>query len=141
MMLTTTTTTHGKRQSSLHKDIYAGIVTSLYFFNETLLLVGHGPYLKIYNVHTGALLVCEHALPANRIHRIVPVEKESTETCKYYSIYGSKTMRLIHVTATSENQASISLGHAYQFADWIMDMCWLDSGEHLHIIKSKYINL
>ncbi|KAI8141833.1 WD40-repeat-containing domain protein [Fennellomyces sp. T-0311] len=38
-------------------------------------------------------------------------------------------MRLVCVTAARENQMSISLGHAYQFPDWIMDLCWLDSGE------------
>lgn len=52
--------------------MYAGIVTSLLFHSENILLAGHGPYLKVYNVQTGRLLTCLTALPTNRIHRIIP---------------------------------------------------------------------
>ncbi|KAI8372109.1 hypothetical protein BD560DRAFT_102603 [Blakeslea trispora] len=56
---------------TLEKDIYAGLVTSLAFHNDTHLLVGHGPFLKIYNIQTGQLLVNQHIFPANRIHRFI----------------------------------------------------------------------
>ncbi|KAG1072068.1 hypothetical protein G6F42_025953 [Rhizopus arrhizus] len=58
-------------RQALEKDIYAGIVTSLSFFNDSILLAGHGPYLRVYNVQTGKLLDSKSILPANRIHRIV----------------------------------------------------------------------
>lgn len=55
----------------MKKDIYAGIVTSLSFHSDSILLAGHGPFLKVYNVQTGQLLTTECILPANRINRIV----------------------------------------------------------------------
>lgn len=51
--------------------MYAGLVTSLCFFNDSVLLAGHGPYLRVYNVQTGKMLASQTVLPANRIHRIV----------------------------------------------------------------------
>lgn len=54
----------------LEKDLFAGIVTSLSFYNEEVLVVGHGPFLKLYNAITGKLLSCKEVLPNNRIHRI-----------------------------------------------------------------------
>ena len=64
-------TTHTANQQTLEKDMYAGLVTSLCFFNDSVLLAGHGPYLRVYNVQTGKLLASQTILSANRIHRIV----------------------------------------------------------------------
>ncbi|KAI8060141.1 hypothetical protein BC940DRAFT_162935 [Gongronella butleri] len=55
----------------LAKDAFAGIVTSLCFLNETTLLAGHGPWLKVYDISTNELLFSKEVLPNNRIHRIV----------------------------------------------------------------------
>lgn len=51
--------------------MYSGVVTSLCFHNKSIIFVGHGPFLKIYNVINGKLLCSQEVLPNNRIHRIV----------------------------------------------------------------------
>lgn len=56
---------------NLEKDAFAGLVTSIAFLTDSILLVGHGPWLKAFDVHTGTLLEKSLVLPANRIHRLV----------------------------------------------------------------------
>jgi hypothetical protein len=62
-------------------------VTSLHFYNSDILLAGHGPYLKVYNVKTGRLLCNQEALPHHRIHRIVPGKKEK-KMMRLYQCFG-----------------------------------------------------
>lgn len=56
--------------------MFAGIVTSLCFHNDHILLAGHGPYLKVYNIQTGKILCSDYVMQANRIHRIVPCRSD-----------------------------------------------------------------
>jgi hypothetical protein len=56
---------------NLEKDAFAGLVTSMAFLTDAILLVGHGPWLKVFDVQTGVLLQKSLVLPANRIHRLV----------------------------------------------------------------------
>ena len=51
---------------------YTGPVTSLCFHNNEILLAGQGPYLKIFYVPTGKLLVNLEVLKYFRIHKIKP---------------------------------------------------------------------
>ncbi|KAI9018666.1 hypothetical protein CLU79DRAFT_282660 [Phycomyces nitens] len=112
----------------MQKDLFAGIVTSLIFHSESILVVGHGPFMKVYNVQTGSLLACEEVLPANRIHRIVPVPRVvyngSTES-RRLAVYGSKFLSVVQLNISGD-QASISVIQAFgPFPDWIMDAQWL----------------
>ncbi|ORZ20443.1 hypothetical protein BCR42DRAFT_207993 [Absidia repens] len=54
----------------MEKDLFAGVVTSLSFYNKNVVVVGQGPFLKLYNIDSGKLLACKEVLPNNRIHRI-----------------------------------------------------------------------
>ncbi|KAI9317701.1 WD40-repeat-containing domain protein [Dichotomocladium elegans] len=111
---------------SQNKALFAGIVTSLHFYNEEILIVGHGPFLKVYNVLTRQLLVNETVLESNRIHRIVPVVEHHGK----YIVYGSKTIRYIQLREDVPNaRMSLSVGPAYQLSDWIMDATQLITGE------------
>lgn len=51
---------------------YTGPVTSLCFHNNEILLSGQGPYLKIFYVLTGELLINFEVLKYFRIHKIKP---------------------------------------------------------------------
>lgn len=56
---------------NLEKDVFAGLVTSMAFLTDSILLVGQGPWLKVFDVRHGELLAKSLVLPANRIHRLV----------------------------------------------------------------------
>ncbi|KAG1376263.1 hypothetical protein G6F61_007744 [Rhizopus arrhizus] len=112
----------------LEKEIFSGIVTSLCFHNNRILLAGHGPFLKIYNVHTGKLLYKDHVMPANRIHRIVPypdVAFNSSAETRRFAVFGSKYLSILRLEA-SDNEASCTIEQSYgPFKDWIMDAQWI----------------
>ncbi|CEP20055.1 hypothetical protein [Parasitella parasitica] len=114
----------------LEKDIYAGIVTSLSFFNDSVLLAGHGPYLKVYNVQTGNLLACECILPANRIHRIVLAPEPSIDSgieTRKIAVFGSKYLSVLELAVSCNNAVVIRIEHAYgPLKDWIMDAQWMN---------------
>ncbi|KAG2195930.1 hypothetical protein INT47_002703 [Mucor saturninus] len=116
------------QNSVLKKDIYAGIVTSLMFHNDSILLAGHGPFLKVYNVQTGQLLTTECILPANRIHRIVlapHVTYENKVEIRRLAVFGSKYLSLLELKIT-QNEASITIDKSFgPFKDWIMDAQWI----------------
>ncbi|KAI8973292.1 WD40-repeat-containing domain protein [Mycotypha africana] len=115
--------------TALQKEIYCGIVTSLQFHNESILLAGHGPYLKIFNVKTGELLAARCILEANRIHRIVQapynfIDDNGFDTRKY-ALYGSKYLSLVNIKV-KEKQAFIEVENSFgPFQDWIMDANWI----------------
>jgi hypothetical protein len=56
---------------NLEKDVFAGLVTSMAFLTDSIVLVGQGPWLKAFDVRHGELLAKSLVLPANRIHRLV----------------------------------------------------------------------
>lgn len=112
----------------LKKDIYAGIVTSLTFHNDSILLAGHGPFLKVYNVNTGKILASQEILPANRIHRIVLAPKVSVEggmETRRLAVYGSKYVSILQLSV-SNTAASVTVENSFgPFSDWIMDAQWI----------------
>ncbi|KAI8089879.1 uncharacterized protein BX664DRAFT_334142 [Halteromyces radiatus] len=117
----------------LEKDLFAGVVTSLCFHSEKVIVVGHGPFLKLYNVLTGKLLTCQEVLPNNRIHRITFVPKidinQGTET-RMMAVYGSKYIAIVKITIVEdEDHASIDIIESLgPFCDWILDVQWLKVG-------------
>ncbi|KAI8369417.1 WD40-repeat-containing domain protein [Radiomyces spectabilis] len=116
---------HGEH---LEKDMFAGLVTSLAFHSESILLAGHGPCLKVFNVQTGQLLACETVLPHNRIHRIVLVPEtrdDSGVQTRRLAVYGSKYLSILQLEI-SETAAKVTVEKAFgPFCDWIMDAQWL----------------
>jgi WD40 repeat protein len=140
----------------LEKDIYAGIVTSLNFYNDSILLAGHGPYLKVYNVQTGKLLASKSILPANRIHRIVFGNFKFTSNIDYHTnifsiivpgssiengietrklaLFGSKYFSVLQL-AVSQTEATINIEHSYgPFKDWIMDAQWMNGTSQMTLV-------
>ncbi|KAI8335049.1 WD40-repeat-containing domain protein [Chlamydoabsidia padenii] len=115
----------------LEKDLFAGIVTSLCFYNEEVLVVGHGPFLKLYNAVNGKLLSCKEVLPNNRIHRIVFVpdtDLGGAET-KTLAVYGSKYIAIVDITVAGDD-TSITITNSFgPFCDWIMDIQFLKTKE------------
>ncbi|ORZ08687.1 hypothetical protein BCR42DRAFT_142020 [Absidia repens] len=90
----------------LEKDLFAGIVTSLCFYSEDIILVGHGPFLKVYDVATGKLMASKEVLPNNRIHRItfVPDTKSSYNDIETstLAVHGSKHITFVELALESE---------------------------------------
>ncbi|RUS16033.1 hypothetical protein BC937DRAFT_91675 [Endogone sp. FLAS-F59071] len=94
----------------LQKDLFVGIVSSLVFHSETILLTGHGPYLKAFHVPSGKLLHSSLVLEANRIHRLVLVPE--TTVAKYEDgvgyenrtliAYGAKILQILTVTVATD---------------------------------------
>lgn len=101
--------------------MFAGIVTSLRFHDDAILLAGHGPVLKAFDVQTGETIASETLLPANRIHRIVPgkdisflydLTRQGEEQAlissagpsegnsRTYAAFGSKSLRIFHVSTS-----------------------------------------
>ncbi|KAI9269722.1 hypothetical protein EDC94DRAFT_599738 [Helicostylum pulchrum] len=131
------------QNTSLQKDIYAGIVTSLKFHNDSILLAGHGPLLKVYNVQTGKLLLSECILPANRIHRIVlapHVSYDNKMETRRLAVFGSKFISILQLNVT-QNEASIVVEKSFgPFKDWIMDAQWLyDEQEKTFPTKMTFV--
>ncbi|KAI8062820.1 uncharacterized protein B0P05DRAFT_556237 [Gilbertella persicaria] len=128
---------------SIEKDIYAGIVTSLTFHNDSILLVGHGPFLKVYNVRTGNLLTNKCILPANRIHRIVlapHVVNNNEMEIRQLAVFGSKFISILELK-TNQQEAHISIRQSIgPFKDWIMDAQWFyDDQERSHPTKMTLV--
>ncbi|KAK4515202.1 uncharacterized protein ATC70_002812 [Mucor velutinosus] len=127
------------QNTALEKNIYAGIVTSLSFFNNSILLAGHGPYLRVYNVQTGKLLTSKSILPANRIHRIVfaPGSSNTNEQgveSRQLAVFGSKYLSLLNITA-SANEATIETKTSFgPFKDWIMDAQWMNGTTQMTLV-------
>ncbi|KAI8372110.1 WD40-repeat-containing domain protein [Blakeslea trispora] len=111
---------------TLEKDIYAGLVTSLAFHNDTHLLVGHGPFLKIYNIQTGQLLVNQHIFPANRIHRFIlsPHVTRDHQERRQFAVVGSKYLTLAELVIEGEETTVRVQEHHGPFQDWILDAQW-----------------
>ncbi|KAI7904623.1 uncharacterized protein BX663DRAFT_503002 [Cokeromyces recurvatus] len=113
----------------LEKDIYAGIVTSLNFHSNSILVVGHGPFLKVYNVQTGHLLASESILSGNRIHRIVfaphVIYNDNGVEVRRLAVFGSKHLVILQVEIT-DYKAVIKIEKTLPpFKDWIMDAQWI----------------
>ncbi|CAO3623930.1 unnamed protein product [Cunninghamella blakesleeana] len=114
--------------------MYSGVVTSLCFHNKSTILVGHGPFLKIYNVINGKLLCSQEVLPNNCIHRIVlePVINNSENTeLRRIIVYGSKYVTLLEIKVNAETASINTLKYFGPFCDWIMDIAWLKSDENM----------
>ncbi|KAI9468964.1 MAG: hypothetical protein EXX96DRAFT_589929 [Benjaminiella poitrasii] len=127
----------------LEKDIYAGILTSLNFHNNSILIAGHGPFLKIYNVQTGQLLASKSILSANRIHRIVFVPhvtyRDDGVQVRRLAVFGSKYLSILQLEITETN-ASISIEKAFgPFQDWIMDAQWVFDTNELNGVQPTKI--
>ncbi|ORX62275.1 hypothetical protein DM01DRAFT_64523 [Hesseltinella vesiculosa] len=140
---------------TLEKDLFAGVVTDLCFLSNQLLLVGHGPYLKIFDITTNKQLAIKELLPNNRIHRIIlhPLGPDDNETTRHFLAYGSKFATIAKVVMEQDGHIR-SVAHSLflplrptltsfflwpwicsiqtvasfgPFCDWIMDMAWLSS--------------
>ncbi|CAJ0922544.1 9303_t:CDS:10 [Entrophospora sp. SA101] len=119
---------------------YTGPVTSLCFHNNEILLSGQGPYLKVFYVPTGELLINFEVLKYFRIHKIKPVkhtkkfigliQRSITQEQRLFAICGSKTIQIIEIKFfyNSDNppECKISLiSKLSPLKDWIHDIQWL----------------
>ncbi|CAO3609505.1 unnamed protein product [Cunninghamella echinulata] len=113
--------------------MYSGVVTSLRFHSKSIIFVGHGPFLKIYNVVNGKLLCSKEVLPNNCIHCIVlePIINNSDNIeSRRVIVYGSKFVTLLDIKISIEEASITVLKFFEPFCDWIMDIAWLKSDEN-----------
>nr|CAG8472351.1 3127_t:CDS:10 [Entrophospora candida] len=103
---------------------YTGPVTSLCFHNNEILLSGQGPYLKVFYVPTGELLVNFEVLKYFRIHKIKPVkhtkkiigliQRSITQEQRLFAICGSKTIQIIE---NFKNPTELAMAFAHNFVE------------------------
>ncbi|KAG2172335.1 hypothetical protein INT43_004877 [Umbelopsis isabellina] len=134
---------------NLEKDAFAGLVTSMVFLTDSILLVGQGPWLKFFDVRTGILLEKSLVLPSNRIHRLViePVTKcavgSGIQTSRILA-YGAKYLAqleieyevsdeergLDHKKVDGAERVCVKNMERYgPFKDWIQDAQWIFENE------------
>ena len=57
---------------NLQKRFHLGQITALAFLTDNLLLVGTGPFIKVYDVLSGVLLATRQVLESARVHGFHP---------------------------------------------------------------------
>ncbi|KAI9094362.1 WD40-repeat-containing domain protein [Phlyctochytrium arcticum] len=119
-------------KGTFHKRAHLGQITAVAFLTESILLVGSGPYLKIYNVTTGDLLGEHHIFAQSRVHgfhldprRISNDEQQSAQI----AISGGKFLKVYKLSVSStSNKISVDLTVLREFPifrDWIKDVHWI----------------
>ncbi|KAI8579739.1 hypothetical protein K450DRAFT_240091 [Umbelopsis ramanniana AG] len=148
---------------NLEKDVFAGLVTSMAFLTDSILLVGQGPWLKAFDVRNGELLAKSLVLPANRIHRLVleprGVNDEGTYAQRRKILaYGAKTLAVLtieynigsssqltdqsshHAEGNDNQKTEVVIRQVQQygpFTDWIQDVQWLYEDDESGVEATK----
>ncbi|RKP06976.1 hypothetical protein THASP1DRAFT_31214 [Thamnocephalis sphaerospora] len=114
------------------KRAYAAPVIAAYFLSDDALLVGTGPYVKLYRASTGELLAANDVLGHLRIHHLVADRPAPVGTPanlkRLIAVAGAKTVVPLTVSmelAGSEYRCTLESHKAWQFCDWILDVQWL----------------
>ena len=106
----------------LNKTAHIGHITCLHFINDKRLLVGSGPYLKLYDVDQGIVLDELHCFEHARVYGIRQgLIVNQVSTGQFY-IYGSKF--IAHVSLDSK----LILEKTLKTKDWIQDVLAVKDG-------------
>lgn len=102
------------------------------FFQEDLLLVGHGPILKIYNYKTGEVVVSKQIFKGNKIHGIA-FQKDTI------GFYGARSFSILHLSQIME-ETELTV-HEQMINDWIIAGEFSINGLELFLLTAHNVVL